>query len=179
MHRDFVRNVLGLVAGFILGLVLTAPLYAQTPVQDGTPAHPYLITPSGGWNKSLKCAAQPVWSIAVDGAPAVPANGVTYTANGGQDAATYPFVALFPQSQMPAAVRTIGPHTLSFIQPATTITLADGVTQYTYPAGTYSESVTTLADLPTTTPPKDNGWRKIIGTIVAFFKMLFHIPASA
>jgi hypothetical protein len=174
MYRTFVRNVLGLLSGFILGLVLTAPLQAQTPVQDGTAGKPYLITQSGGWNKSLKCAAQNVaWTIGVDALAAVPATGVTYSANGGADAATYPFVALFPQSQMPAAVRTIGPHTLTFNQPATTITLADGVTPYTYPATTYTEFVLTLADLPTTTPPKDNGWRKIIGSIAAFFRALF------
>lgn len=172
MYTNAVRNTLGLLLGFIFGLLLTAPLEAQT-VQDGSQAHPYLITQTGGRAKSLKCAAQNIaWTIQVDANAPVPAQGVTYSPNTGADAATYPFIADFPQAQMPAAIRTVGPHQLMFTQPATTITLADG-TLYTYPAGSYSEWVLTLTDTPTTTPPKDNGWKKIIGTIVAMFKSLF------
>jgi hypothetical protein len=172
MYRGFVVNVLGLLAGVIAGFAFTATLQAQV-VQDGTQAHPYLLTQSGGWNKALKCAAQNIaWTVGVDGAAPVTAPGVTYTATTGPDAATYPWTALFPFSQLPPAARTVGPHTLTFNQPATTILLADGITPYTYPAAIYTEYVITLADAPTTQPPKDGGWRKILGTIAAFFRSL-------
>jgi len=101
-------------------------------------------------------------TVAIDGAAAVPAAGMTWAASGDP---TAPFAATIPSSQMPAAIRVVGTHTLAITSPATTIVLADG-SNYTYPAATYTESVMTLSDTPTSNPPKDGGWKKIVGTAV-------------
>ena len=168
-NAGLTKNVLGLLLGFTLGLALTSvPLYAQT--QDGTAGKPYLVTQTGGWNKVVKCQATGLaLTVAVDGAAAVPAVGVTWGDSGDPSA---PFAATIPMAQMPAAIRTVGMHTLAITSPATTLTLADG-SPYTYPAATYTEYLTTLSDTPTSTPPKDGGWKKIIGSLAVAFGGLF------
>lgn len=177
MYRRFVANVLGLIGGAVLGLVVTdVPLQAQAPGGDGTQANPYKITQTGGWNKSLKCQAQNIaFTVSIDNAAPVAAQGVTYAPN--LDSATnvnYPYIATFPQSQFPAPIRTVGVHTLAITSPATTIILADGVTTYTFPATTYGpEWVHTYADSPSVLPLLDAGWKKIIGTLQALFRALF------
>lgn len=126
------------VAGVVLGMLVgqAAVMLAQSG-GDGTQPNPYKITQTGGWNKVLKCQADNLaLTVSVDGSVATPATGVTWGPSGD---ATAPFAATLPASQMPSALRAIGPHTLAVTVPSTTITLADG-SPYIYPSATYTES---------------------------------------
>jgi hypothetical protein len=156
--KAWARNVAGVALGFAIGWLATAPLVAQS--QDGSALAPFLITQTGGWNHTVQCDATGVaLTISIDGAAAVPAAGLTWSGTAA------PYTATMPFSQMPAAARTIGPHTIAVTAPATTITLADG-SSYTYPAGTVTSYYKVLPDTPAANPPRTPRWIKILGTVL-------------
>lgn len=149
-----IARTLGLTLGLIVGLTVTT--IAQQAIPDR-------VTVSYGGAIRVECKAPATLTIAVDNGTAMQANTMWSPSPQGT------FIGLIAFQSMPAEARAIGRHTLTITNPPITVLLADGLTPYTYPGGSFTREIETLPDVPPADPPIFLGWaRSLAGLLYAF-----------